>query len=812
MISASKRTAGQPRGTRLRLKVVALLLSLVALWAFAAFVTLREGLNLLWVSTLDPGVGRPTESLVGALQAERRLSVVYRSSPTAREAQRQAMTDQRRVTDAAVTVWRDSMDGTGVSWAADNTLKARIRELAGLLDQLPAQRTAVDNGSGASVSGLAGEYTKIIDGAFRVYGSISALDDLDLAKQSRTLIALTRSRELLSQEDTLLAGVYAAGRFTGSDPLDLARLVSVQRYAYAEAAADLPGPERAEYDRLVGGDALTRLRAIEDQLIGSARSGAAPTIAATDWTTAIAAATEELRKFELASADKTVQRAQPAAIGVVVRLVLAGGLGLIAVIASIIISITTARTLLAQLVRLRDAADELATQRLPEVMEKLRRGERVDVDVEAPPLQFGTDEIGQVGHAFNAVQQSAVRAAVEQAELRRSVRDVFVSIARRSQGLIHRQLKTLDVMEREETDAANLAKLFDVDHLATRMRRNAENLIVLSGGTPGRAWRRPVPMIDVIRAATAEIEDYARVNVLPLSPASLVGRAVGDVIHLLAELVENAASFSPPHTKVLIGGETVSNGYVVEIEDRGLGMGEAALAAANDQVRNPPEIQLSGNVRLGLYVVGKLAERHGILVHLRRSPYGGTTAVVLIPSALIVAHSEDEPGPAQPAPINGTATAAQPMAAATAQQSMAARSNPASEGRHAAVAVMPRPAEAAHPDIEALADEPAPAIPASAPAATTAPEPATVFGLPRRSRKQPEPKAPEQRTPPAAALPPRSPEVVSTRMAAFQRGSQQARREAAGADNLAGVDDPDHQSEPATEDPVTHPHPPAEQS
>ena len=694
-----------------------------------------------------------------------------------------------------------------MSWAADGILKARIRELAGLLDQLPAQRTAVDNGSVTSMSGLAGEYTKVIDGAFRVYGSMSALDDPELAKQSRTLIALTRSRELLSQEDTLLAGVFAAGRFTGSDPLDLARLVSVQRYAYTEAAADLLDPERAQYDRLAGGEALTRLRTIEDQLIGSARSGAAPSVAATDWTSAITAATEELRKFELTSADQTLQRAQPAAIGVVVRLVLAGGLGLIAVIASIIISITTARTLLAQLVRLRDAADELATQRLPEVMEKLRRGERVDVEVEAPPLEFGTDEIGQVGHAFNAVQQSAVRAAVEQAELRRSVRDVFVSIARRSQGLIHRQLKTLDVMEREETDAANLAKLFDVDHLATRMRRNAENLIVLSGGTPGRAWRRPVPMIDVIRAATAEIEDYARVNVLPLSSASLVGRAVGDVIHLLAELVENAASFSPPHTKVLIGGETVSNGYVVEIEDRGLGMGEAALTAANDQVRNPPEIQLSGNVRLGLYVVGKLAERHGILVHLRRSPYGGTTAVVLIPSALIVAHAEDGPGPAEHAPLNGAATAAQSLAAAAAHQSPAVPSTHAPEGRHAAVAVMPRPDEVAtDPSIEALPDQPAPAIPASTPASATASETATVFGLPRRSRKQPEPKAAEHRTPPVAALPPRSPEVVSTRMAAFQRGSQQARRQATGAEN------PADQGEPATESPVTQPHPPAEQS
>ena len=163
---------------------------------------------------------------------------------------------------------------------------------------------------------------------------------------------------------------------------------------------------------------------------------------------------------------------------------------------------------------------------------------------EAPPLEFGDDEIGQVGKAFNVVQETAVRTAVEQAELRRAVRDVFLSLARRTQALVHRQLTLLDAMERREQDAEELEDLFRVDHLATRMRRNAENLIVLSGSTPGRAWRRSVPMVDVIRGAVGEVEDYTRVQVLPITGVSLAGRAVGDVIHLLAELIENGLSFS----------------------------------------------------------------------------------------------------------------------------------------------------------------------------------------------------------------------------------------------------------------------------
>ncbi len=229
---------------------------------------------------------------------------------------------------------------------------------------------------------------------------------------------------------------------------------------------------------------------------------------------------------------------------------------------------------------------------------------------EAPPLAFGTDEIGQVGRAFNLVQETAVQVAVEQAALRRGIRDVFLSLARRSQALVHRQLTLLDTMERRETSPEELEDLFRVDHLATRMRRNAEDLIVLSGAVPGRGWRNPVPLVDVVRGAVAEVEEYERVTVAQIGSASLAGRAVGDIIHLLAELMENAPSFSPPHTMVQVSGQLVGNGFAVEIEDRGLGMSEADLDAANAQLANPPEFNLSSTARLGLYVVGRLAERH----------------------------------------------------------------------------------------------------------------------------------------------------------------------------------------------------------
>ncbi|MFD2350733.1 sensor histidine kinase [Nonomuraea ferruginea] len=363
------------------------------------------------------------------------------------------------------------------------------------------------------------------------------------------------------------------------------------------------------------------------------------------------------------------------------------GLGLVAVIASIVLSITTTRQLLAQLRKLRDAAHELSDERLPRVVERIGHGEVVDVSKEVPDLDFGDNEIGQVGQAFNAVQHTAISVAAEQAELRRSIRDILLSLARRTQGLVHRQLTVLDVMERRETDPEELKELFRLDHLAIRMRRNAENLIVLSGSSPARTWRRSVPMLNVVRGALAEVEDYTRVTILPLGDVVLVGRAVGDVIHLLAELIENAVSFSPPYTAVQVSGQLVANGYVIEIEDRGLGMKPEDLASANERIADPPEFRITGTARLGLYVVSQLARRHDIQVRLKASPYGGTTVVVLLPQDLVEVDTD-------PHPHEGEASPALPRrAVAVAERAPRDAQRPPAQGRRrSGAAAAPAPA------------------------------------------------------------------------------------------------------------------------
>jgi hypothetical protein len=226
--------------------------------------------------------------------------------------------------------------------------------------------------------------------------------------------------------------------------------------------------------------------------------------------------------------------------------------------------------------------------------------------------------------------------------MRKGVNQVFLNISMRNQSLLHRQLAMLDAMERRTSDPGALADLFRLDHLTTRMRRHAEGLIILSGATPGRVWRDPVPVVDVLRAAVAEVEDYVRIDVLSESRDLVASSAVNDVIHLVAELVENATVFSPPNTRIEVRADRVGAGLVVEIEDRGLGLSAEELAGINRRLASPPEFDLANSDQLGLFVVSRLAVRHAIRVSLRQSAYGGTTAILLLPFGVIVRAEEAE--------------------------------------------------------------------------------------------------------------------------------------------------------------------------
>ncbi|MBV6697295.1 ATP-binding protein [Kitasatospora aureofaciens] len=305
---------------------------------------------------------------------------------------------------------------------------------------------------------------------------------------------------------------------------------------------------------------------------------------------------------------------------------------------SLINGIRAARALSARLAGLRADTLALAQQEIPAVVGRLRSGEPVPVPPTWSPSRRAGDEVQQTADGLAAVRQAAVAAIVHQAQGREGTKKVFLNIARRTQILIHRQISMLDALEREHEEPDLLRELFAVDHLATRMRRNAENLVILGGALPARRWRNAVPVVNVLRSAVSETENYARVVVQGVPRASLSGQAVADVIHLVAELIENGTTFSPPYTQVQLSAQEVPKGLAVEVEDRGLGMTEEEYERLNDYLANPPELDVSAlgdDLRLGLFVVARLAARHEIQVTLRPSPYGGTRAVVLVPAVLL---------------------------------------------------------------------------------------------------------------------------------------------------------------------------------
>jgi signal transduction histidine kinase len=260
-----------------------------------------------------------------------------------------------------------------------------------------------------------------------------------------------------------------------------------------------------------------------------------------------------------------------------------------------------------------------------------------------------------------------IRDVTEQAALRKSIGDLLHNLARRSQGLVDRQLELIDELERTEADPDRLHELFRMDHLATRMRRNVENLIVLSGVEQRRRWSESVPLRDVVEAAAAEIEDYSRVQVAGIHDLTLAGRAASDVAHLLAELVENATSFSSPTTMVEVSGGPTGNGYVLEIEDHGIGMSDAELAEANRRLAEPLAADVAASRMMGFHVVGRLAARHGIRVQLRHCWFGGIDALVLLPAVLLGSAGE-HPAMAPPVPA-GVVASPEPLLLAKTTES-----------------------------------------------------------------------------------------------------------------------------------------------
>ncbi|MEW2389517.1 nitrate- and nitrite sensing domain-containing protein [Streptomyces venezuelae] len=388
-----------------------------------------------------------------------------------------------------------------------------------------------------------------------------------------------------------------------------------------------------------------------------------------DWIDNDTTKIDAMAKIELTLLGEMEQKARELRNESEQSAILNGALILLVLGVSLIGAFVVARSMIRSLRRLQDTATKVAQDRLPELVKQLSESDPQDVDTSVESVGVHSrDEIGQVAAAFDDVHREAVRLAAEQALLRGNVNAMFTNLSRRSQGLIQRQLSLISELESREADPDQLSSLFKLDHLATRMRRNGENLLVLAGEEPGRRWTRPVPLVDVLRAAASEVEQYERIELSSVPATEVAGRVVNDLVHLLAELLENATSFSSPQTKVKVTGHALPDGRVlIEIHDTGIGLSPEDLAAINERLASPPTVDVSVSRRMGLFVVGRLSQRHGIRIQLRPSDSGGTTALVMLP--VDVAQGKKMPGkPGAPGATGGPAAAQAAAGAAAARR------------------------------------------------------------------------------------------------------------------------------------------------
>lgn len=625
------------RGKTITRKIAALLLvplvSLTAMWAFATYITGREANQLLGVGNVVAKLGYPAEDAVQALQQERRQSLLFLADRRGADSLAE-LRDRTRETDKIVNKLRDNAADPAVRDDLNGVAGERMEDILKSLGRLTSLRTQVEDNT-ISRDAAFEAYNDLVDPNYEFLAALHALENVEMDKQGRALVNVTRAREAVSREDALMSAAIVSGTMTKRDLRDFADRVAERRVLYATSLPVLPGDDRAVFTDYWRSAPARELTAFEDRIIEGGPAAAPRAVNAERWNAAAGKILGDLQRMGREAGDRYKERVEPVAMAVLLKAGVAGVLGFVALLVSVIVSVRIGSKHVRDLIRLRKDAHEVSGVRLPSVMRRLAAGEQVDVETEAPRLDFGQSETEQVGQALNTLQRAAVEAAVKQADMRRGVSEVFVNLARRSQVLLHRQLTLLDAMERRTENADELADLFRLDHLTTRMRRHAEGLVILSGAAPSRQWRKPIQLMDVVRAAVAEVEDYERIEVRRLPRLAVQGPAVSDLTHLIAELLENATVFSPPHTAVQVVGERVSNGFTLEIHDRGLGMAPDVLLDANLRLAETPEFELSDTDRLGLFVVSRLAQRQGVRVSLQPSPYGGTTAVVFLPAALL---------------------------------------------------------------------------------------------------------------------------------------------------------------------------------
>jgi signal transduction histidine kinase len=568
-----------------------------------------------------------------ALRQERNQATLYVAGN--RTGDRGLVTTAATHSDDLLTTMRSGLPSAG---SLDQATTVAVAQVNGVVGGLASLRRDV-TGSPAPLPTIRDRYTRVIEGIDVLDRAVlRAVRVPDTGGQIDALTALQNVEAQFAVQHTVLGDAIRAGKLQDGDA-NSASNADVQIFAQYRAYQVALTPDQLQrYGSFLDDptNADRQRRAIS--ILFSAGKPELGSVTAADWDNAYNAAKTVadrsaglIRQDLIAQSNAAAQRASNlAGINSVVLM-----LGLLI---GITIAVLVARSLVRSLRVLRSAALDVAERRLPEAVESMRAGGTPDVTVDPVPIRT-RDEVGQVARAFDAVHGQAVRLAADQAALQANVSAMFVNLSRRSQALVERQLQLIEALESNEQDADQLSNLFQLDHLATRMRRNSENLLVLAGTDLAKRNMAPVPMVDVLRAAVSEVEQYQRVIVQAPPAASVAGRAGSDLVHLLAELLDNATNFSPPESQVVMSATRTSDGaMVIEISDRGVGMADHELSDANERLGGPSSVDVSASRRMGLFVVGRLAARHGIVVRLSSAAAGpgtGLTASVTVPVSLI---------------------------------------------------------------------------------------------------------------------------------------------------------------------------------
>jgi signal transduction histidine kinase len=628
-------------------------LTLAAIWGVTTNRILTEGLRLRSQTALSRSTGALGTDVTLALQRERRLSAAHLAAPKSSTAE---LNQARERTDAAVRNLVSTADEVS---KAPARISDRMYPVTAAAESLSYYRGQVDNTSVIGADQILQHYTDTIDAQVSAFQELSQVDDGALTAEAALLASLEQATELVSQEDALLTLAQQGGQLSEIEYAKFTQIVGARRWLVSSQIDPfLSGAAESGAERIIASAQWQKMESIEDDIIAThaaRRSLSFVPLPASvrQWRPALDVLSDEGTVFIEQRTEALLDHSSARARALLTEAAGISAGGLAAVLLCTLLSWRIARSLSRRLRGLREATLDMARTRLPDVVARLNQGERIDVDAAAPALDYGGDELGQVAQAFNDAQRTAVNTAVELAETRRGFQKVILGVARHTQNLVNRQLSTLDALEREHEDPQVLRGLYELDSTASQMRRYEENLVIISGGQPGRRWTRPVAMVDVLRSAIGEVAEYQRVTVHIDGDVRLAGPAVADVIHLLAELIENATVFSPAPSPVRVRADLVVKGLAIEVEDRGVGMSEEDYQSLNRQLADPPRfdvVALADDPRLGMFVVGRLAARHGISVTLRSSPYGGSAAIVLIPADIVVCELEEDNACAVPPP------------------------------------------------------------------------------------------------------------------------------------------------------------------